>query len=191
MQHQFQHPAPSRPGVVEAHGDGIFLSVRFRNERQPAAGFRERPGRAFVRKLQTDGILPVCVFDVRQVALQDNFACVEDADAVADALNVGKNMVEKRMAVCLPARARISRISRRPRGSSAEVGSSQMRSFGSPSRAWAMPRRCFMPREKPRMRRLAPSSPTIPSSFSVRSRMTAGFMPAICPQSFRYSRGVI
>ena len=46
----------------------------------------------------------------------------------------------------------VSRISLLPMRSSAEVGSSQMRSLGLPSRAWAIPRRCFMPRENPRIR---------------------------------------
>ena len=45
----------------------------------------------------------------------------------------------------------ISRMSRRPTGSTPSVGSSRKTTSGSCSRAWAMPSRCFMPWEKVRI----------------------------------------
>ena len=44
-------------------------------------------------------------------------------------------------------------------GSSALVGSSHSSRSGFPSSACAIPRRCFIPRENPRMRRFTPSRP--------------------------------
>ena len=64
------------------------------------------------------------------------------------------------------------RTHRTPSGSSPFSGSSNSSTGGSPSRAAAMPRRCFMPSEKPRMRR--PAAPVRPTSASTSSTRPGG-----------------
>ena len=55
-------------------------------------------------------------------------------------------------AVCFLEESRISSISFLPIGSSAEVGSSQIKILGRPRSACAIPSRCFIPLENPLIR---------------------------------------
>ena len=78
---------------------------------------------------------------------------------------VKKEFMENKTVVVLLILRRISNISFLPAGSSALVGSSQIRSRGFVSKACAIPRRCFMPREKPPICFVTQSKPTRVSSY--------------------------
>ena len=63
-----------------------------------------------------------------------------------------KICVENNTVVCFLEESRISSISFLPIGSSAEVGSSQIKILGRPRSACAIPSRCFIPLENPLIR---------------------------------------
>ena len=77
-----------------------------------------------------------------KLTLIAKLAVCDDADIVDDAVDLTEDMPQR------SGRERISsRISCIPDGSRPFVGSSRISSFGKPSIAEAMPKRCFMPRE--------------------------------------------
>lgn len=78
-------------------------------------------------------------------------------------------MWEEKKIVARPRRASImSSTSLRPIGSSALVGSSSSSRRGAFTSAWAIPSRCFMPREYPPILVVTPPSPAVSSSIAVR-----------------------
>ncbi len=66
-----------------------------------------------------------------------------------------------------------------------------MSNVGLLSKAWAIPNRCFIPRENPPIRRLTLDSPTRSKSSSHLSFITCFGSPVTSAHNNRYSRGVI